>query len=232
VSNVIQNREFKRIHEKGGGEVTDISFEHCTFNNCAIGMTTDLTRRKVIKNVILLDCLASNCSVGPIICDNVVIESLRTNNEPLFVRGAVFRHVSLRGDFDRLILTWEIFPGLAATLEEERCLQEANRLFYGKVDWALDIHEARFMGLSIRSLPGHLVRRDSASQIYIRRENLLDDRWRNLDYGKTSYDTAIEMFLRRGDEDLILTLNSRGAKRSAASRVLNALREHGIAEPN
>jgi hypothetical protein len=34
--------------------------------------------------------------------------------------------------------------------------------FYENVEWALDIRRARFRGLTLRSLAGHLVRRDPA----------------------------------------------------------------------
>jgi hypothetical protein len=48
--------------------------------------------------------------------------------------------------------------------------------FYEGVEWALDISRARFRGLDLRSLPGHLVRRDPARHALILTERVAADR--------------------------------------------------------
>ena len=80
-------------------------------------------------------------------------------------------------------------------------------------------------------MPGNLIRRDSASQVVVRREKAIEGTWRRLDLSKTHWATSLEFLLRRGDPDVVLVAPKRHRKYRDLLDGLRMLRDAGVAEP-
>jgi hypothetical protein len=163
------------------------------------------------------------------IVEDVEIEGLRTRNL-MACWGTVFRHVVLRGRIGRIMINPAIATG-AATPEEQRTFDEANAVYYGRVDWALDISNAEFQEADIRGIPARLIRRDPETQAVVTRQKAIEERWRELDLSKTWWPTSIQFLLNRPhDPDVILVAPKRHRRYRDLLEGLKLLREAGIAD--
>lgn len=144
------------------------------------------------------DCVALGCAIGSAVIEDVLVDGLLTPGRvPFFIRGAAFRHVTLRGRFGGLTITGDARrPSMKGWDDADlrREIDAANATYYQSVDWALDISEIECEDLEIRGgIPSRLIRRDSATQVVITRERVLDGRWRDVDLSGTWWPTAIDM---------------------------------------
>jgi hypothetical protein len=100
--------------------------------------------------------------------------------------------------------------------------------FYENVEWALDIRGARFRGLTLRSLPGHLVRRDPARHALILTERVAADRtWERWSAART----LLEFALRHTEECHFLIARDAPARAAATDRKMIAeLRRAGFVD--
>ena len=223
---------FLGLPRPSGRIFEDMEFRRCHFESSAISITKDPRRRTTVRNVRLIQCEEVGCSVWGAIVEEVIVDGLRTGGL-LHTWGAVFKHVVLKGKIGGVMLSPLIDPS-SATPAEQRVFDEANAAYYATVDWALDIREAEFEEVDLRSVPGRLIRRDPATQVLVTRERAADGRWRNLGLGlQTYWPTAIEFFLEDSKEEaIVLAAPKRNREFRQLLWGLQVLREAGIAEPD
>jgi hypothetical protein len=224
------NEEFVQWYDDGGQAFSDIEFIKCRFESSAISITRDPSRRSIYRNIRLIKCAERGCAVDAAVIEDVLVDGLKTNGL-LQTWAAVFKHVTLRGKIDRIMVSPEVAPG-SATAQQQRAFDEANAEYYSDVDWALDISEAEFQECDLRRVPAHLVRRDPETQVVITREKAMQGAWRKLDLSKTPWDTGIEFMLNRGDADVVLVAGKRDRKFRDLLDGLRKLRDAGVAEPD
>jgi hypothetical protein len=162
--------------------------------------------------------------------ENIVVDGLRVS-DAFITWACVFRHVTLRGVIGRIIVNsnWGATGVESAQLRE---FDDANAAYYESVDWALDISEGKFVDLDIRGIPAALIKRDPVSQVVVRREKVMEGKWRELDLAGTHWRTALELFLKWGHPDDVLVAPKRSAKYKILQKGLDKLREAGVAEPD
>ena len=205
-----------------------MEFHRCIFQSCGLSLTRESTNRTVARDIRLTECEVRNCVCGPVVVEGCVIDGLKTRN--LFqLFGAVFKHVIFRGKIGRVMFSPLIQPGIA-TAEEQRAFDSANEEYYKTVDWAIDIRHAQFQECDLRGVPARLVLRDENTQVLVRRVNAVDQRWRDLDLSGTDWPGILDVFLHRGDAEVILIAPTQAKNAKQLIAGLQLLREHGVAE--
>lgn len=196
------------------------SFIECEFDNCRIygeGQAAD--DLPVITGASLEKCSVWSCDVGKLWLRGCTV--VDTQWKRLMILDAcVLEHVTFRGKLGSLNILSNAFD------HSVDCSSA-----YEDIDWALDISEARFAGVSIRGIPSRAVRRDPASQVVITRKAVLEHpNWREIVKG-TSLISIADM-MRDGYEDIIFAagLNSRSGKKDLED--IRHLRDIGIGEPD
>jgi hypothetical protein len=225
------NQEFRSVYDQDSSQIFDgYEFDDCRFISCALSITLDPARRTTIRNVTLRNCEVRGCSLEAAILEEVVLDGLKTNG--LFQAwGAVFKHVVLRGNIERMMFS----PAVAISKPErahQMLFDEANADYYGSLDWALDIREGLFGECEIQGVPARLVIRDPETQVIVTRAKAARGEWRKLDLSKTHWATSLEFLLERGDQDVVLVAPKRHKKFKQLLDGLKQLRQAGVAEPD
>lgn len=184
----------------------------------------------IVRDVELVDLIQINASLNTSVLDNVTLHNLkRQGASPIFLWGCVFKHVKLSGSLSGIKINRSAGP----LHPDQKKWDAATVAFYGTVDWALDISEAKFKGgCSFEAVPGHLVRRNPQTQVLVTRDKLNASDWRQLQYDGTAIDIALSWFLSESLFDSVVLAarsDSKWAKRDLA--VLQMLRSEGIADP-
>lgn len=224
-----EGQEFVQWFDDGGKEFSDVEFVKCQFESSGLSITREVERRSTFRNVRLVKCVQRGCAIETAIIEDVLVDGLKTSGL-LQSWGAVFKHVTLQGKIDRIMISPAVAAGLA-TLQQQRAFDVANATYYSSVDWALDISRGEFEECEIQRVPARLVRRDPATQVVITRERAMQGSWRNMDLSKTHWKTSLEFFLERGDSDVVLVAGKRNRKFKDLLDGLNRLRASGTAEP-
>ena len=220
-----------QIREFGHAQtLSDVSLHRCTLEHVSIGNRrfTRSDERTVIRHVTADQCGFSWVSCDPaVVLDDVVIKR-PTRWSEMWVQGAILRHVVLDGRFGALTIR----SGRAGADNAERAVvREANTDFYRGVDWALDIRTARFSaGCELEGIPGHLIRRDSASTVLVTADMARSGRWRSLDLG--AYGFALDKLATGSLSSEVLVAAIAGPKRDADLAMLDSLRRARLAEPD
>lgn len=225
---VFKRQRFERLRDRGSGRIyEDIQLHGCCFQGC-VTVAKKPKRRPTFRNVRVVDCEQRGCVLRGAIVDGCLIENLRTNG--LFqVWGSVFRHVTVRGRVDRIMVTALI--GLSERANKRQAeFDDANAEDYAKVDWALDIREADFEECDLRGVPARLVLRDPETQVVVTRERALNESWRALDLSRTHWGTSLDLFLQRGQPDVVLVAGKRASNFSDLVAGLDLLRKNGVAD--
>jgi hypothetical protein len=207
-------------------------FEGCAFSNCALSLTKQFELRSKVADVELINCSAVDCDIGPAVFRDVRVDGLLTNSL-LIVWGAVFSHVTLRGEIGKIkINPWIHHVDRRPEIQGPFDAYREN--LYRTTDWALDISEARFKEFEVRGIPAGLIRRDPETQAVVTRERALSPGWRErLNPSNTLWPFMIKLFLSDGDPDMVLVvpLGAPKSKRDGLLRDLRELRALGVAEP-
>jgi hypothetical protein len=229
---LFEKQEFSNWSDRDSGRIfEDVVFRRCSFVNSGVSITRDISRRSTLRNIRLVDCEQRGCAIDAAILDGVEVSGLKTH-DTLITFGAAFRHVRIVGKIGEVMITPDIMPAIAGA-HEQREFRRANAKFFESVDWALDISEAEFVDCDLRFIPPDLVRRDPRTQVVVKRERLLDGRWRRIDLGRTHWVTALEWYLKDSDEEgIVLVAGKRARNFKELLRGLQALRDSGIAEPD
>jgi hypothetical protein len=207
-------------------ELADANVQDCKFNVCRFGKTAHLpAERRIVRNIHLRNCTASaSCSFGPVIFDEVTVEGLKTTGL-VIVYGAVYRHVTLRGRCGKLFLN---------QLPDDRrpLFEPADRAFYEKVDWALDISDGEFDELDIRDIPADLIRRDPESQVIARRRTAEATRaiWQRMDFRGTTIGVALSNMLDLDLPDQVIVAPKRDKLYKEYLAIFKHLRSEGVLE--
>ena len=232
MTKIYTNREFRSFYDRNSRRVfSDREYRQCRFVSSSISITRKPHRRSTLHNVRFLQCEVLGCGLNAAIVEGVTVDGLETHGQLFQTWGAVFKHVTLKGDIGRIMFSPLVATGMAKP-QEQQAFDEANAAFYQTVDWALDISEARFYEYDIRRVPADLIRRDPDTQVIIRRQVALEGTWRDIDLSRTYWDTAIEFFLDDGDPDLVLVAPKRHPDFQVLLDGLKRLRDAGVAEPN
>ena len=152
-------------YDKGGSHFHDLHLRDCTFDNGALSMVKHPKRMSRVRNLRLSQCSAINSMIKPCVFEDVLVEDLSTN-PILLVWASFFRRVTLRGEIGKINLNLvpEAFCTDAAILDQ---FAQARAAFYAETDWALDISEAKLLGLRCEGVPLHLIRRDPQTQVIL-----------------------------------------------------------------
>ncbi len=235
MTRLFEKQEFESVYDQDSGALfEDYEFRRCRFVSCVLSITRDVARRSTMRRIRIVDGEEWGCSLECAVVEDAVIDGLKTSD--LFQTwGAVFRHVTLRGKIDRIMLSPILAPradGFAPEVQQ-RALDEANRRFYEEVDWALDIREAEFREADLRGVPGHLVRRDPETQVLVKREEAMRGSWRKVDLTGTYWDVTLDLFARKGRwTETVLVAPKRARNFEVLLKGLHRLREAGVAEPD
>lgn len=190
-----------------------LRFEGCVFDYLAIAAPL------AIRDVTFLGCTFIQCSVldratGATFSD-VVFDRFAIKGKPCFLAGLDLRRVTFRGK-NRGTLILQQFP--------QSVLSRTGR----EDDWAVDISSGEFSGLELRGLPSRLVRRNPEIHGVIRRERLLDGKWRKLSLGVARI--VLEDIEDGEQEDGLFLVNTLDRKWRERAEDLAKLRKAGIAD--
>lgn len=208
----------------------NLHFEKCFFDNCTLGQANSPDQRLVLRNIELVNCRQRACDLGSAVIEDTLVDGLgREGRIPLFAWGAVYKHVTLKGKLSLMKLNQFVSPTASASTQAN--WDTANRSYYHSVDWALDIKEAEFQGsLDIHCVPGRLIRRDPETQVLVKRETLNQIDWRELPWGKSAFDIALEWFLNDGlYDDVVLIASKRATGFKDEMLAITMLRKQQVA---
>jgi hypothetical protein len=231
MTKIFTNQEFQGFYDRNSGRVfQDLEFRKCRFVSSSLSITRNPRRRTTVRNVKLSQCEEIGCALNAAIVEDVIVDGLKTSD--LFQSwGAVYKHVVLKGNIGRIMISPLVATGMAKP-KEQAAFDQANAKYYETIDWALDISEGRFNECEIQRVPAKLIRRDPETQVVITREKALMGEWKKLDLSKTYWATSIKFFLDRGDADLVLVAPKRYSKYQDLLDGLKMLRDAGVAEPD
>ena len=225
-----------RIKEKfvaakvlGRGPYENISFVGCYFEGCRVGPVEYNRERPLLKNITLTNCEVRGTTIGAAIVEDCLVDGLKTNG--LFQAWApALRHVTLRGRIGRIMIS--DVHSTVSSAEEVAKFKRENRHYYESVDWALDIRDAHFTEADLRGVPGTLVVRDPKTQVLVRRERLLDGRWRGLDLASPRWPVSLQLLLDSGLPSKVLVAPRGDPAFDELVRGLRILQDSGIADPD
>ena len=228
---VFEDQLFHRfVDYDSNAEFADIEFRRCDFRGCLVSKTHQPSVRTTIRGISLIDCTENGCSIGTAIVEDVIVDTLRAPG--LFqCFGAVFKHVVLRGKFDRLMFSSAV-DLLGQNPNLQQAFDEANAEYYRHVDWALDISQGEFKELDLRGVPGHLIRRDPETQVRVTRRRALEGAWRELPFEEVVTSGCITLMLQQELPDLVIIAPKRHRKFKHRLHDLQLLRQAGVAEPD
>lgn len=213
-----------------GADFSNFEIEQCVFDNCLI-------RDSRVSQLQARNSRCWSCHINNVVLEDSSIEGLggtpggRGKWEPIFVWGARFKHVVLRGRVGGLMLMppYDWHSRFKEPWPNEG-LDEVRR-YYGAVDWALDISDVAFTSVPTFRFgpPGHLIRRNPEHQVVVTRQAASSGRWKDLDIGV--WRIGIEDLLhQRWPDDIVLAAATAGRRLDKELQGLALLRAAGIAE--
>ncbi|QKV74195.1 hypothetical protein [Amycolatopsis sp. Hca4] len=165
-----EDQEFRHLRlDERPRTLAGISVRGGELFDCAIVQVDDPAYPiRVIDSAITGTQLVNSAAVG-VRFEDITVTDCPTPADPVYLDGCLFRHVVLRGRLG----SW-IFGEMPKSVPDDRreAFAEAERQFYAKGEYALDISEAVFESASMFSLPGALVRRDPETQFLVHKERL------------------------------------------------------------
>jgi hypothetical protein len=217
------------------GVFENMEFDRCTFDNASVRNVTDPVNMPVLRNIVVKDAAHAACTLFGVIVENVVVNNLKTmTGMPLFCWACLFQHVELVGKIttikiNRCQFTTDVDP--RRRKKAQAPWDAVTKKYYKSVDWALDLRQAQFTGdISLEAIPGSLIRRDEETQVLVTRQQLRDSNWRELDFGETALDIALEWFWDESlFDDVVLVAEKKRRDFKEKLKVLRRLRKEGIA---
>lgn len=229
MTHVLDGQQFESVYDRGRNEHADLEYRNCSFVSCRLSVTRSVADRSLVRNAKVVDCEVTGCAIETAIVEDSLVDGLKTHNV-LACWGAVFKHVVLKGRIGDIMINPAVATGTASA-QEQLAFDEANRVYYASVDWALDITEAEFHNADIRGIPARLIRRDPETQAVVTREKALEGKWRSVDLSKTWWGCSIEFLLDRpSDPDVVLVAPKRHRRFRNLLDGLKRLRDAGVAE--
>jgi len=106
----------------------------------------------------------------------------------------------------------------------------ADARYYQDVDWALDISQASFSSThSVGGVPAHLILRDKETQVVVKRENVIDERFRQIPL-EGIISIIFSGFLRSEEPEMLLIAPKRHRDFKSYLEDCEVLRKEGIVE--
>lgn len=223
-------RRFESFNDRNAGALAEfVTFDRCEFDDCSVSIAQTPDLRTTVRHCEMRRCVVQrSCSVWTPIIEDSVVDGLKTPGM-LFLRGAVFKHVILKGKVGGLVVAPPCVPNGGS----EEAFRVANRDYYATVDWALDLTQVEAqLELALPFVPGHLVRRDPTTQILLTRERVLAADWRKIDLEGTPYEIVLDDLVREGRDSEVLVAPSGHRSFSMHLKAQQRLRDAGVAEPN
>lgn len=206
----------------GHQRIAHLEFDRCSFAGGVLSQADDPQCDFVVEDVTL-----TRCKSGPFECHGVRFTDVTIENPAnrprLAPLGCLFQRVVIRGKFG----TFRIEPSNVRDESLREDFLESARKFYENVDWAVDISGAEINDCVLTYVPGHLVRRDPATQLLIHRNRVDAAELGGL---PSSARLAAERALRSPFDTVVAVppMLSKDAARHIAER--EELRTRGIAE--
>jgi len=228
---------FHRLFDHGGKlRIEEMRFTECIFERCGLSLTVDIWKMSEVHAVELVKCTMNRCQTGPMIVSDVAVSNLKTD-DLLILWCPYLDRVILSGAIGKMKINETADPSTFGN-DKQKAFYDFRGRFYARVEWALDISEARFKEFDVRGVPGRLIRRDPESQILVTRERALEvatPGWeKKLDPSNKLWPFMINLFLSDRDSDTVLVapLGAAKAKRDPLLKGLRELRMIGLAEPD
>ena len=206
-----------------GGVLEDFDVERVEFSQVFLGPTSASADPVIVRRCRLRACRVRDAGFGfgPLVVEDCDIHGL-DGTITIDSTPPLLRHVTVSGQIGGLYLRWARFSG---------DLRRRHAAHYATVDWALDIRAARFASCELSSVPGHLVRRDPASQVLVIAQRVRAASWRTAVTG-TVWEIMIERLLEDGRESEALVACPRGKTFADDLNAFARLRSAGVAEPD
>jgi hypothetical protein len=214
---------------------SDMRFERCTFESCAVSVTRDVALRSTIRNVEVIDCKESATNVRCAIIEDCLVDRFQTEGGFFYFQAAVFKHVTFRGNLGKLFFSdVPTFAGYEGMYRDRELFAAANAEYYRKVDWAIDISQAEFLDVDLRSVPPRLIRRDPETQILLTRKRLTESDWQNLPYvwGMVPYMLNDFLINQPGMDEMVFAVPKRSRNAKKLIHDVALLRKAGVPEPD
>jgi hypothetical protein len=208
----------------------DMTFERCYFQGEALSLVKRPAKRTIVRNIVIENCEAVGCIIGPAVLDTVRVRDLKTN-ALLQVWQAAFRRVKLEGRMPSLMVSPDFFDVTHVGTPIQKAFDDANERFYETVDWALDITEAEFPDVELRGIPARLVRADPDISVVVTREQAkVTDAWRS-EWVDLELRVGIERLLDSPCEDVVMVAATGHPRYGQLRAGLKRLLDMGVAEP-
>jgi len=222
---VIEGRTFRYIQKYPWRRtIRNIEFSNCDFYGCKIFFEKYLFLRARIVNVRTVNCETyGHIELNSTILEDVLVDHIQMHGGKISCCGCSFRHLKLVGKIDEIDIYSPDQYGRA------RYDTVKNR-FYDGVDWAIDIAQAKYLQVStIAGVPTKLIRRDEETQVIVRRDKVLDERFRKMPI-EDRFTNALSSFLRNEEAEMILIAPSRNHNFKSYLKDFELLRSEGIVE--
>jgi hypothetical protein len=217
----IRGKTFDGLAGGPGGSVRDLAFEKCSFVNPWLytkdGVFADAER------LAFTDCQLRARGLSKLRCREITVRNVK-RSPLILLTNCLLDRVTIEGDVGRWFFCWAD----SSLTPEDIAIARA---FYGDVPFALDIRQARFTEITMRGIPGHLVLRDPATSVLVRRSSVEgSDAWRSK-VGKLWAD-EIDLFLHAAPQldSVVYAAATASPKLEKRLEELEVLRRVGIGE--
>lgn len=214
---------FAGLRARGAVRVQDVRAVDCTFVSCHTDPRAFATFEHIeIERVVCRSSALSNVICRHVTVDTCTVKGKPGRPEPFVVKNGLYDRVKLVGDFE---------GGVLLRTDTYRCsdaIKKRIATFYDDVEWALDIRGARFRALTLRGVPGHLVRRDPERHVLLRQDRLAaDSSWRRWNKRLTVH---LELALDKPGDWIFHIANDLSPRFQEQLADIAKLREAGFAE--
>ncbi|AQX80971.1 hypothetical protein BWO91_14260 [Plantibacter flavus] len=179
----------------------------------------------MIEDVSVASLRVKSCSLSGALLRNVTVGGLTGDPGSLFINGCEFHNVTLSGVFNDLTIQTSV----TARNPEERAMymRRVAEADQGD-DMALDIRGVEG-AISIRGYSAHRIRIDPSFQAVVPRERAEVGVWDDIDFGGSHFGVALQLMMRQGWNDKILSANKRSRHFEDDVAIITELRRRGIA---
>lgn len=241
---VIEGQTLYRLKDKNADlEIADTIFRNCSFDNCLLsehrpqGLLEKLPfsiwksdpRRSRITNVLIENCKAIGCQLGPAMLSDVTVSNSTASDLTMFW-GTLFQRVRFVGRLSAFKIN--ALVDAVPNAKNQAAYDRSRRVFYQDVEWAIDISQARFTSFDCTGIPARLFRLDAETQGIVQRKNVPGD-WHPKFYETNAWGPWVAALLFGDDEDVVLAtpLSKPKTTRDRFLADLRVLRDLGIVDP-
>lgn len=144
----------------------DTEYVNCTFEGGTLAQYEDAAFGLQVHDVTLRRCRTGSAVLHGVEFRDVTVERLASGGR-LMPAACVFRHVTLIGAMPAL----KLMPVHSSLSDETKeAFRKGAERYYQDDEWALDISQAQFSDAEFSGVPGHLVKRDPATQFLVHRD--------------------------------------------------------------